>query len=42
MCGIYNDYIDMGFYQCIDTVHHVSSNTNSSTTKQSALVILCG
>ena len=31
MCGIYNDYIDMGFYQCINTIHHVSSNTNSST-----------
>ena len=42
MCGIKNDNINMSIVESGDTIHHVGSDTNSSTAEQTALGILSG
>ena len=41
VCGIDNDDIDMGSNQGIDTLHHVSGDTDTGTAEKTSLIILC-
>lgn len=39
MCRVNHDHINVGFYQSIDTFHHISCDTNAGATEKTAEII---